>query len=949
VSLPKSNFIELEHVATGARYVHLANDSVDNVFAVVLKTVPDDSSGVAHILEHSVLNGSEKYPIRDPFFSMLKRSLQTFMNAFTASDWTAYPFASPNKKDFYNLMSVYLDAVFFPKLDRLTFCQEGWRHSLNGEELRYEGVVYNEMKGSMSSADRRLEEAINSALYANAPYHYNTGGDPAHIPGLSYENLIAFHKKFYHPSNAFFYSNGSLPLSENLKMINDNVLYRFERSSRAEIRPEEKMREPQSVRAYYPIDKLEPNKGDCQIVLSWLVSPVTDNLEVFTLELLEDLLFGNSAAPMRKALLDSGLGSDLSDVCGYDSEALDTRFAIGMRDVREDDMLKVEALILSELERLATEGIDKELIKAVIKSNETRKRHVSNSPYPVGLQTFLDIVAPWIHGADVLEVLAFEELLATIKEKVEVGGYFESCIRRYLLENTHRVRTELVPDEKMQAELERAEADALREKLSQLDSGGKENIIKESEAMSSIQEAQEDLSCLPVLSLDDIAKQVETSPEGEGSSERQKYYEKETNRLLYFGGASSLDSLEESLRDYITLFSYLLPRLGTKKRSYEELAKLIDSYSGGLVLSPRSSSPLLSTKDKNHLLWQTFSLESDFAFMLGLIKEMIKETDLSDISRIQKLLGALYADYRSSVVEQGHSYAAMQALAPLSPSNQANERWHGLCQLDFLGQLKKDMENGGNLTGKGLSLVSDFLRDTLMSDISVIGEKNAMAQCHQELDGLLGKKNMADDKLFVVNNVRVAFTTATAVSFSAAAKKVPNILHGDAPAILVAAKILGRTFLHREIREKRGAYGAYARYDYLEGNWTFSSYRDPHIISSLEAYARARDFIMRGAISDAEVKEAIIAVSGDIERPETASEQGRKAFARHLIGLDDEQRRRFREGLLAVKREDLARVGDSHLHEDWRDYSVALVSAEEKMCTVNKKLGTDGFELKKLP
>ncbi|HSM74676.1 MAG TPA: insulinase family protein, partial [Desulfobacterales bacterium] len=338
----RSLLIELEHERTGARHIHIQNDDRENTFSVAFKTVPADSTGVAHILEHTVLCGSRKYPVRDPFFSMLKRSLSTFMNAFTASDWTMYPFSTQNRKDFYNLMDVYLDATFYPKLEELNFKQEGIRlepepaaDAGQPPKLVYKGVVYNEMKGAMSSPDQVMARSLLNALYPDTTYRHNSGGDPAVIPQLTHARLVAFHRRHYHPSNAFFYTYGNLPLAEHLAFIEGKVLTHFSRiDPRTEVQSQPRWPEPRTVTYPYPFDKGEDPAKKYQACLAWLTADIQDTFEVLALTLLEQILMGNSASPLRKALIDSGLGTALCDGAGFVSDHRDTMFTTGLKDVR---------------------------------------------------------------------------------------------------------------------------------------------------------------------------------------------------------------------------------------------------------------------------------------------------------------------------------------------------------------------------------------------------------------------------------------------------------------------------------------------------------------------------------------------------------------------------------------------------------------------------------------
>ena len=383
-----SVFYELEHLSTGARHVHISNADAENTFSVAFKTVPRDSTGVAHILEHTVLCGSKRYAVRDPFFSMLKRSLSTFMNAFTASDWTMYPFSTQNTKDFYNLMGVYLDATFFPRLEKLSFKQEGHRLEIEndptGNRLVYKGVVYNEMKGAMSSPDQVMVRSILKSLYPSSTYRYNSGGDPAEIPSLSYEQLKAFHRRHYHPSNAFFYTYGNLPLKDHLAFIEAQALNQFERiDPDTVVNSQPRWDHPQSVSYSYPFNPKEDDSQKCQICLAWLTADIQDTFDVLVLTLLEQILLGNSASPLRKALIDSALGSALCDGTGFDADNRDTLFVAGLKDVKQAAADKIEKIITEVFRDLVENGIDKTLIDSAIHQIEFHRKEITNTPSPI--------------------------------------------------------------------------------------------------------------------------------------------------------------------------------------------------------------------------------------------------------------------------------------------------------------------------------------------------------------------------------------------------------------------------------------------------------------------------------------------------------------------------------------------------------------------------------------
>ena len=497
-----SFYYELVHIATGAKLIHMSNKDAENTFAVAFKTVPEDSTGVAHILEHTALCGSRKYPVRDPFFSMIKRSLNTFMNAMTASDWTMYPFSTQNRKDFYNLMSVYLDAAFFPNLDELSFRQEGHRlefgetrkdqnrNDSDAPELVYKGIVYNEMKGAMSSPRDILVRSLLSILYPETTYHYNSGGDPRIIPSLTYDDFKTFHKRHYHPSNAFFYTYGNLPLSGHLSFIQDSVLNAFERTDpQTDVGLQPRWETPGIETVFYPLEKNEDPSKKCQVSVAWLTADIRESFEVLVLGLMEGILLGNSASPLRKALIESGLGTALSDGTGFDPDNRDTFFACGLKGVPESSAEKMETIVFETLQSLVSDGIDTQLIEAAIHQMEFRRKEISNTPHPYGLKLLFSLSGAWFHGGDPVRALEFEADLTRLRKELSKGPVFEDRITRYFLNNPHRVRLTLAPDPMMaKRENDRvmAELDLIGSKLSETDI---QKIRMDSDALERLQDA----------------------------------------------------------------------------------------------------------------------------------------------------------------------------------------------------------------------------------------------------------------------------------------------------------------------------------------------------------------------------------------------------------------------------------------------------------------------------
>ncbi|MCU0540051.1 MAG: insulinase family protein [Desulfobacterales bacterium] len=668
--------ILLDHPATGARHLHVCRPDAENTFGVAFRTVPQDSTGVAHILEHTVLCGSARFPVRDPFFSMLKRSLSTFMNAFTSSDWTMYPFSTQNRKDFYNLMDVYLDAAFFPRLEELSFKQEGHRLEIAAEPgkpptLIYKGVVFNEMKGAMSSPDQVMVRSIMRALYPDTTYSNNSGGDPAEIPALTYDQLVAFHRRHYHPSNSFFYTYGDLPLEEHLEFIARTVLSRFQAADPAPAVPlQPRWPAPRRDTAAYPFARDEDPTRKHQVCVAWLATDVRDTREVLAMALLDQILLGNPASPLRKALIESGLGSALSDGTGYDAENRDTLFSAGLKDVALEDADRIEALIFEVLGGLARNGIDPGLIESAIHQLEFHRKEITNTPYPYGIKLLVALAGTWIHEGDPLRVLKLDEDLEAIRREVAQGPFFERKITRHLLENPHRVRLSLRPDPQLSEEREARERQGLEAIARRLSPADLDRIRSDAEALRRLQETVEEVACLPTLERGDIPPAVEVITAGSVEAEgRIALYDQPTSGILYVAAAAGAGGLPDELSDLAPFFCHAFSRIGTGTalRDYADMARRIDAATGGIgfAVSPRTGFdgggeciPFVSLNAK--------CLNRNVSPMADILAELLGQYTFSDLARLKSLLLEYRAGLESMVVHNGHRLAMSLAARRLS-------------------------------------------------------------------------------------------------------------------------------------------------------------------------------------------------------------------------------------------------------------------------------------------
>ncbi|BBO91141.1 insulinase family protein [Desulfosarcina ovata] len=951
---------QLAHDTSGTRHIHISNADRENTFGVAFKTVPEDSTGVAHILEHTVLCGSARFPVRDPFFSMLKRSLSTFMNAFTASDWTMYPFSTQNRKDFYNLMDVYLDAAFFPNIDELSFKQEGHRLDFDDDgddpKLVYKGVVYNEMKGAMSSPDQVMVRSLLNALYPDTTYRNNSGGDPAEIPTLTHAQLKAFHARHYHPSNAYFYTYGNLPLADHLAFIEKRVLARFTRiDPKTDVPQQPRWTTPRTTTYAYPLDRNEDPIKKYQACVAWLLTDIRDTFEMLVAAVIEQVLIGNAASPLRKALMDSQLGTALSDGTGFEAENRDTMFAVGLKDVTETDAPAIETIIFDVLKRLADGGIDPELVESAIHQIEFHRKEITNSPYPYGIKLLISITASWLHGGDPERILQLDADLERLRQALSGDRFLETKIREYFLDNPHRVRFTLAPDQEM-AEKERQRVESeLAERLSRLKENDRTRIRSDAAALEKLQEAHEDLTRLPTLERTDIPPAVASVAFTPGVFQPPVWaYDQPTSGIFYFTGGLGAGTIDNRLLPLVPFFCYCASKMGTSACDYARMARRIDLYTGGVGFSANARTRFDDNGDC--LPFVSFTgkcLNRNLDHLFAIIHELTTQLDFADHPRLRQLILEYRAGLEAAVVHNGHRLAISLSARNFSAANHLQELWGGVHQLHAIKQVASETAEGdlshlaADLKAIGRRL---FCRDNI--ELALIGETEMLTHAETPMGNLTGALAAGGKPGFVSPPVTVpkglpteGWSTSTAVSFVAQTFATVRLGHPDSPALAVMAKILRSLYLHREIREKGGAYGGFALYNAEDGLFSFGSYRDPHIENTLRVYDGAADFICSGDYAEEDVKEAILQVCSEIDKPDPPGPASRKAFFRRMIGLSDETRLANKQNLLELDKKTVVAAAERYFSDRAIPKAVAVISSRDRLEAVNNGPGNRQLHL----
>ncbi|GAA6153601.1 insulinase family protein [Pseudoteredinibacter isoporae] len=948
---------EYRHKVTGAQHIHIEADNSENVFLVALRTVPEDSTGVAHILEHTALCGSEKYPVRDPFFMMIRRSLNTFMNAFTSSDWTAYPFASQNRKDFDNLLDVYLDAVFFSRLDPLDFAQEGHRLEFEDTEnpasdLVYKGVVYNEMKGAMSSIPSQLWHKLCEKLYPSTTYHYNSGGDPAEITELSYEQLQAFYKSHYHPSNAIFMTFGDIPVTELQEKFERQALCRFEALDKTiSVPAEQRYDEPQQYNAHYPLDDQDADTKDkTHIVMSWLLGKSTDLAATLEAQLLSSLLLDNSASPLQQALETTDLGSAPSPLCGLDDSQFELSFCCGIEGSNPEQNDAVEALVLGVLEHLAEHGLPQEQIEASLHQLELQQREIGGDSYPYGLQLILTGLTAATHRGDVLALLNLEPALAELREKAQEADFVQQLARRLLLDNQHRITLTMSPDPQLAQQQLNDEKQKLATLKAQLNEEEQQAIIDQSLALLERQNQVDDASILPKVGISDVpASSHYPEPENDQLGELPfTRYAAGTNGLVYQQIVIKTPQLSDELIPLLPYYCMALTELGVGEQDYLQTQMKQSQIVGSMSAFSSVRGTVADSQEINaYISLSAKALTRNHQALCELMLETLHKVRFDELQRLQELVAHARARMQQSVTGSGHSLAMTAASAGISPCAQLTHRLTGLAGIQAIKALDDSFANEEALL-EFANQLQEIHRVVLASSKQylLVSDKESLQTLSDNLAELWPNQQSPEGELLSLpkQNTRLqqAWTTNTQVNFCAKAYPTVPSGHADAAALSVLGGFLRNGYLHRAIREQGGAYGGGASQDNNIAAFRFYSYRDPRLEETLSDFDGALEWLANTEHDEQALEEAVLGVISALDKPSSPAGEAKQDFHARLHGRSPEIREDFRQRILKVSIADLQRVAKTYLRSELASTVVICPPAGE---TSAKTLGLDIINL----
>ena len=916
---------EYKHKVTGAVHYHLATNHDENVFLVAFRTQPMDSKGTAHILEHTALCGSEKFPVRDPFFLMIRRSLNTFMNAFTAADWTAYPFATQNKKDFQNLLSVYLDAAFAANLNPLDFAQEGIRIELENDQAVYKGVVFNEMKGAMSSPTDQLYHQLAHHLFPETTYHYNSGGDPKEIPDLSYEQLVEFYKTHYHPSNAVFMTFGNQNAYDLQEQFETLALHKFSKGTTLYSTPEKRLTAPIEVTESYAVDS-EDLKDKTFHVMSWLLPETSDIKLRLGMRLVEGILLENSASPLRHYLETCGYAQSTGPLMGVDDSNFEMTFYCGVQGSNAEYAENFKSGVLNILQDVASKPVDTDLVDAILHQIELHQREINGDGTPYGLSLILNGLGSAIHHNDPIHVWDVDSAIEQVKEELKDPMWLSNLIQIHLLDNPHRVQMTLVPDATKSVKEQQAEQARLAEITANLTEDQKIEIQEKTEALKKRQDTPDDLELLPKVGLEDVPADLHIV-QGQlreiicnGLDTPLNLYHAGTNGIYYQQVLIQIpDEIVQS--PYFNLLSILMGEVGAGEYDYLELQQLQTAVSGGLGMGASLRSKV-DNKDRISA-WLTLTTKSLTQKLdaIQLLKLAFEQLRFDEKDRIIELLQQRKTRWHSRLSGSGHSYAMQAASRQMSALARRDYHNTGLGALNWLSDLVTKIDQDEDAYHALIAELQAIHRKLLQApkQFLLVCEEHHSDRLVEEVQNVWDK--LAVDKspvsLTEVEHVNTendeAWLIQTNVQFCASAYQAVDVAHADAAPLMVLAAYLRNGFLHSAIREKGGAYGGGASYDGNACSFRFYSYRDPRLAETFNDFEASVQWLLNTEQQPHQLEEAILGLVASMDKPGSPAGEAITACYALLHARTPKFRKMLRERLLNVTLDDLNRVAKQYL------------------------------------
>lgn len=900
----------LRHNKTKARVMVVENDDTNKVFTIGFRTPPADDTGVPHITEHSVLCGSRNFPVKDPFVELCKGSLNTFLNAMTYSDKTVYPVASLNKHDFHNLMHVYLDAVFYPNIyvTKEIMMQEGWHYEVDEEtgDLKINGVVYNEMKGVFSSPEQQLYRLIQKSLLEHTAYGYESGGDPAYIPNLTQEDFIDFHKRYYHPSNSYIYLYGDMDSMEELDFIDREYLSRFDYLDiDSALTDEPCFERPKEVTEYYSLADVDDERDNTYLAYNVVVGHSLDKKLCMAVSVLEHALLAAPGAPLKKALIDAGIGKDVFS--SYDDGIKQPTFSIIAKNANAEDRDAFVKIIDETLQRLADEGVNKKSLLAAINYYEFKHKEGNYGRFPKGLMLGLNAFDTWLYDdSAALALFSMNEVFDTLKQDVD-KGYFEQIIRTYLLNNNHKTYVQLVPQKGLNAKVEAEEAAGLaayKATLSEEELARMVEDVKHLKEYQSEPSTKEELETIPMLAISDIDKKARTIKNRFSEIEMVKIVSHKifTNGISYITLNFDLTDLDYKQLPVASLLTDIFKYVDTEHYSYNELANEINLHTGGIGFATTVTNRKENGKYCVQFLVNAKMLDDKIDKGMELIEEILFSSKIDDRKRLREIIAESRSNLKNDLVSSGHVTAAGRALSYISPIGVVKELTEGVDYYKYLEKLDDDFDNQYEALVESLKTVLGEILWRNGLEISYTADcepEEVLTEAVSALSKKLSSRLAFEEtKQIVPQAYNEGFKTASQVQYIATAGNFCDrgLVYNGGLAVL--SSIFSYDYLWINVRVKGGAYGCMCSFS-RSGNAYFTSYRDPNLMETYAVYKHAPEYVRNFDADVRDMTKYIIGAISKLDAPLTPSAEGNFSYIAYLMGLTDEDLQRERDEVLS--------------------------------------------------
>lgn len=912
----------LRHKKSGARIAILSNNDDNKVFYIGFRTPPEDETGVPHIIEHTTLCGSKKFPVKDPFIELAKGSLNTFLNAMTYPDKTVYPVASCNDQDFKNLMDVYLDAVFNPNITKYEeiFKQEGWHYELTGkdDELKINGVVYNEMKGAYSSPDEVLSSQIYRSLFPDNTYSKDSGGNPEHIPKLTYEAYLDFYHKYYHPSNSYIYLYGDMDVVERLEWLDKEYLSLYDyKKVNSEINKQPAFDEIKNVEAKYSITMDDSQENKTYLSYNRVVGDTLDEMLYQAFDVLDYALVSSPGAPVKQALIDAGIGDDVYG--SYDAGILQPVFSFVAKNANASQADEFESIIENTLKEVVKTGINKEALLAGINSSEFKFREADFGQFPKGLLFGLNCLDSWLF--DDMKPFIHLECLGTFAKlrKAVDTDYFEKLIQEYLLDNTHGSSVTVKPKRGLGNEREEALAKELSDYKASLSDEEIKKLIEDTEHLKKYQEepsSDEDLRKLPMLTRADMKKNAMpfSNIEDELLDVKVVRHDIESNGIDYISFLFDAGDFAQSELGYLGFFTNALGLVSTEKYSYTDLANATNIYTGGISTGTASHPDI---KDRNNFVFKfevkLKVLEKNLDKALELMEQMLLTSNFTDTKRLGKLVAQIKARLQANLSSSGHLVAAMRSMSSFSRYALYQDELKGVAFYRSICRIEKELSESPKSVSDKLAAIAKklFARNRML--ISFTGNNEAYANAKPSLEKVIAGFNKMSA---VGNQAEVHFNTAKEAFIDASqiqyvAKTGDFICEGYeyTGALRLLRIILSYDYLWINVRVKGGAYGCMNTF-LRSGESYFVSYRDPNLSDTLDVYDRIPEYIKSFSPDERDMTKYIIGTFSALDTPMNPEAKGSRSLSAYLEGITYEQIQKERNEILNAQPEDIRRLAD---------------------------------------